>query len=349
MPTLYRRSLRAGAPLAALTVLLALAAEARAISPFPRTPYAPAQAVSRLAGPYVLWSVAERDGQPVRIECVMSLTDGDLAWARTGQGAGPGSAADPFFAAEVPGGQNCTGPVFMAQGIQSGLAGGWSIGMGGSIRLLQANAAPMDFRPGMVPGEYALAQGKVYLTALRAPSTLGREVASPLGGPGFGFAVASPAGWTSTLDPATATLIVTAPGTAPATGLGQPALPVLPLGKAACLVARTPTGRGYDIAVTTQEALNALARERAGRTPQITTYPIRAPKLQTGAVERGNIVGIQRTWTGPGEGEPYTQIELEWSTPEFSVAALCGAGAPAEDALGQTIADFIAGLTPDTR
>lgn len=345
----FRRRLRAGAPLALLALLLELAAGARAFSPVPPTQYAPPHAVSRLAGPYVLWSIVERDGQPVRIECAMQLTDGDLSWARTVEGSGPGTMADPFFLAEARGGHNCTEPVFKPQGIRSSLTSGWSAGMGGSIRLLQANAAPMDFRPGKVAGEYMLAQGKVFLTALRAASQLGHEIGSPLGGPGFGYTVASPSGWTSTLDPATATLRATSPGTARITDPDMTGLPVLAAGHAACVVSRTPAGRGYGEDTRTQDERNSAAREVAGRTPQVTTYPIKAPNLQVDAVERGDVVGIRRTWTSSADAEPFTQIEFEWSTPAFSVTAKCGAGAAADAPLGQAISDFIADLAPDTR
>lgn len=332
--------------------LVVLAPYALATSVRPPTPYAPPQAVTRLAGPYVLWTVVERDGATLRLECAVQLTDGDVDYARSDEGPGPGTMADPFYLAETDGGQPCTERVFKPHGIDSAIIGAWSVGTGGSIRLLQAVADPMDFRPGMVPGEYALAGGKVYLAALRAPSTAGAEIASPLGGPGFGYVASRPDGWSAAADMVSASLAVASPGSVPEASpelASMPNLASMPSGQAGCYVQRQPSGRGYGVSVSTQDELNALAREMAATSQDVFTRPARAPNLKMEAVERDSVVAIQRTWTGTDQSDPLVLIELEWSTPDYTVRAGCAAGAAEGAPLSKEIASFIAALGPDTR
>jgi hypothetical protein len=265
--------------LSASMLLPVLSGAATASSPFPPTPYAPPQAISRLAGPYVLWTVIDRDGKPVRIECAVRLTDGDVPWARTDNRPGPGTSADPFYLAETDGGYACTGRVLDPHGIANTITGAWSIGDGGAIRFLQAKDAPLVFRPGMIPGEYALPGGKVYLAALQVPSTLGAGMETPLGGPGVGYVATAPDGWTAAVDPEVASITLASPGRVlePDVSLSS-----LPAGAAACTVRRIPAGRGYGVEPQTQDELNKLAREAASRDKMGSTH-IPAARLSSGA------------------------------------------------------------------
>jgi hypothetical protein len=355
------RRLPVCAPVLLSGLLLAATPVASASSPLPPSPYAPPRALSALAGPYVLWSIAERDGKPVRLECPVQLTLGDIGWGRDDDGTGPDDKVEIYYKDEQGNAETaregaCSEPVFKSQGVESTRVGGWSVGLGGSIIFLQAREAePMDFRPLMVAGEYALAGGKVYLTALRAPSKAGPEIASPLGGPGFGYEATSPEGWAATLDPATASMRVTAPGT--------PAEPdrnlsILPAGQAVCFVTRTPRPRFGGMAASTQDKLNeeALKEAAAAGPAPGRGYPIRAPNLKVEAVALGSIVAVRRTLTGPGSkdlppeyAEPLVQIDLDWSTPDFSISTSCASGTTLDAPLGQAISGFITALVPDTR